>query len=178
MYRLVTQLDSFFLSLLTVAFSTVCDREFQTWITCCGKRPSLWAVCSAWSVSVCLFLPICQITASYSSQPLPLYFMSLDHIFSASSPAGGRASATLISLSISLLHFLDQHLCPSLYLPWFCCVVLVVQWCLPLVTTIWGYQGFIQELNYSYSFLFPYSYSFLFPSVSMKFFVFFQMAIS
>lgn len=51
---LLPSLTSFFLSLLTVAFSTVCGREFQTWITCCGKRPSLWAVCSAWSVSVCV----------------------------------------------------------------------------------------------------------------------------
>lgn len=53
-------------------------------------------------------------------------FISPDHIFSASSPAGGRA---LVSLGTSLLHSLDHHICPSLYLPWFCRVVLVVVTC-------------------------------------------------
>lgn len=35
---LLPSLTSFFLSLLTITFTTACGREFQTLITCCEKK--------------------------------------------------------------------------------------------------------------------------------------------
>lgn len=50
---LLPSLTSFFLNLLTIAFTTACGREFQTLITCCEKRCCLLAVSNAQLVSLC-----------------------------------------------------------------------------------------------------------------------------
>lgn len=88
--ELLPSLTSFFLNLLTIAFTTACGREFQTLITCCEKRYCLLAVSDAQLVSLWHLRSSIVRSDKYQLRihlSHCLYdFISLDHISSQPSP--------------------------------------------------------------------------------------------